>query len=129
MQIMQVFLLIVPNWALKVKMFCKSVTLNVLSLSIPFELSILSFEGINTQMIASTQTTFCLCTCGNFIKLIARNNTVTIFKTIYLNNCKSQKIFANFGFNRSVSQAVNFITLSDSNYGLPVPIAIINFNN
>lgn len=110
-------------------MFYKSVTLNVVSSNIPFKLSVWPCDGIKAKTITSTQTTFCFCTYENLIKLVAEYNNVTIFKTIYLNNCRNQNILVNFCFNKSIPQAVNYITLSDSNYGLPVPIAIIKFNN
>ena len=84
---------------------------------------------IKRAVITSQFSTLCFCTNDCSVKILARYNNQTIFKRLCINNCQNQYIFTDFVFDNIISQSVMVnLTLTDQNYGFPIPEAILNFN-
>ena len=113
-------------------MFNKLVVLKILCFKKPCNITILDYFGKTLQKftIKSTSSKICVCTRSCLIKLIAKHNGLTYFKTIHLNNCKCQNVFLSFAFNTTFLQkTINVFMLNDANYGMPVNMALLNFRH
>lgn len=109
-------------------MYGKFVVLSIFCARKPCQLKIIYDNCFMEKNINANMSKIRICTKNQFIKLIAKYENITYYKTIYLNNCKCQNNFANFMFNVSILQKIKFnIFLTDKNYGFPVSNAILNF--
>ena len=108
----------------------KRVVLNIFCSKTPCEIFIISNCGgiIRRAYITSQFSTICFCTTDCSVKIIARHNNQTIFKRLCIYNCQNQCIFTDFVFDNIISQSVMVnLTLTDQNYGFPIPEAKLNF--
>lgn len=113
-------------------MFNKMVVLNVFCSKSICELKVISCSGylIKNVNINSLKTKVCITTRDQKIFLQAKYKGQTIYQTIFINNYCHQNIFTSFNFNRAISLvAICTIQLSDANYGLPIPTAMLNFKS
>ena len=109
----------------------KRVLLNIFSSNIPYELSIISNNGIQilNKTINSANEKICLWTNLSILNLRARYNNQIIYQRIHLNCRSCQVVNTSFSFIIFPPQeALDTFTLNDLNYGLPVPNAILNFS-
>lgn len=110
-------------------MFNKRVILNIFCSKIPCEIIILTANKkiIKKITLNSSNSTICFCTKGSSIKILAKYNGQTIYKTLRLLN-RCQNISVNFVFNASFLQIFNYtFLLRDFNYGFPVLNAKLHF--
>jgi len=110
-------------------MVFKSVLLNVICSKKPYYLTIIldDCEVIKNKKVISNITKYHICTNKKTIRIIARYQTQTVYKTIYLNNNLYNNICVNFMFNTKILQGtIGVFTLVDASYGLPVKQAMLN---
>lgn len=112
-------------------MSCKKVELIINSSRTPYSLTIQDAFGRNLAngIVNSSRARFCIRTKGCQLRLIARYQNVTIFRTIYLFDCRCQRAFVSLGFASQFAEVVNLFTLQDEIYGLPVPETVLNFES
>lgn len=112
----------------------KIINLIVSSSSVPFNLTILTCNGlfISKKTIASKTTKLCLCTKTCCLKLVANYQNQTLVKRVNLFNVRCQNIVAHFNFFTLAPtpppqpQKQNFVLL-DKNYNLPISNAVLSF--
>ena len=109
----------------------KIVSLTLLSSYAPYKLMIFSdkYKIIKQTAINSKTTKICFKASGCKLRILANYQNQTLYKTIRLSNCPCQNIFTSFAFSLFPSQeTLNIFTLTDANYNLPVPLAILSFS-
>ena len=109
----------------------KSVFLEISCPKNPYGLMILFDDFIFAKKthINCHSSKFHFFTNTNKLKIVARYDNQTVFKTIYLGCEPCQKICTKFMFNTSIFQnSISKIFLTDENYGLPVSNAMLKFS-
>ena len=107
----------------------KFIKLNISTSQTPFTLEIRSFDGVllAKKVVKQIKSQHCLCLCSNSFYLVGKFRDQTIRTFYNVSNYDCLDLFVAFNFTTNIASLQTFY-LIDSVYSLPIPNAILEFN-